>query len=372
MSKRILITSTDLMMVQFLLPHVKNLALKGYVIDLACSEVGERFDEMKNVVEPYTRNVFKVDLKRSPLALSNYRGYRQLKKIVNQGTYNFIWTNEPVMGVATRLAAGDARKNKTTVVYMVHGFHFFNGGPMVNWLLFYPIERLMAQYTDLICTVNTDDYRCAKEFNACSVEYIHGIGINTNRLSLNSERKSIRNELGLAADDFIVLSIGELNKNKNQAVIIKALGLLKNPKIHYIICGKGHNEFALKSLVEKLGLQQNVHFLGYRKDVVDICAESNVYVMPSIREGLGVATLEAMYCGLPLITSKIRGLTDINKENVNGLLCRPSDYRKFAEYIKYFFENPEICSRIGARNKKDVIPYTISKTLLEVEKLFER
>lgn len=370
MNKRLLITSTDLMMVQFLVPHVINLSGRNFDIDIACSEVGGRFKEVVDLLYKYVGHIYKVSLQRSPLSTNNITGYKELQKIINSATYDFIWTNEPVMGVVTRLAARDARKRGTKLVYMAHGFHFFKGAPILNWMIYYPIERIMAHHADMICTVNREDYARAKQFNVKRVSYIHGIGINTARLSHNTITNSIHQELNLSDNAFIILSIGELNKNKNQTTIIKALSILNNADIHYILCGKGSEENNLKLLTNNLGISCQVHFLGYRKDVVDICAQSDIYVMPSYREGLPVSSLEAMYCGLPLVTSNIRGLTDVNKENINGFLCAPNDYTGFASAIEKLVEDSDLRKKMGAKNRCDVIPYTIDNTLYEVENLF--
>lgn len=371
MKRSILITSTDLMMVQFLVPHVKYLSKQGYYIDIACSNVGGRLDEVRRILSPYVGIVHELFLKRSPLAISNYVGYKQLKKILSHRSYDYIWTNEPVMSVVTRLASQRYRKQGMKVMYMAHGFHFYRGAPLLNWCLYYPIEKIMAHYTDMITCVNHEDYSRAKKFKVNKVQYIHGIGINTDRLTNHGEKKpSIREELGLSDNECLILSVGELNKNKNQIAILRALACLRDPKVHYLLCGKGKNESDLKQKAEVLGISSQVHFLGYRHDVVDICSQADIYVMPSFREGLPISSLEAMYCGLPLITSNIRGLIDVNKENINGYLCRPCDYKAFADQINFLCKNPEIRNRIGKQNKKDVLPYTISKTLIEVEKLF--
>lgn len=370
MNRRLLITSTDLMMVQFLVPHVINLSSKEFDIDIACSEVGGRFAEVVDKLSKYVGHIYKVSLQRSPLSIDNATGYKELIKIINGGTYDYIWTNEPVMSVTTRLAARKARKRGTKLVYMAHGFHFFKGAPTLNWLIYYPIERIMAHHADMICTVNTEDYTRAQQFNVKRVSYIHGIGINTARLSHNGITHSIRQELNLPDNASIILSIGELNKNKNQSTIIKALSGLKNSNIHYVLCGKGSEENNLKLLANVLGISSQVHFLGYRKDVVDICAQADIYVMPSYREGLPVSSLEAMYCGLPLVTSNIRGLTDVNKENINGLQCAPNDYNGFANAIQKLIKDSDLRRKMGDKNRCDVIPYTIDNTLHEVENLF--
>lgn len=370
--KRILITSTDLMMIQFLLPHVKNLCENGYEVELACSEVGNRLKEVREKVRGLVKVVHEVRLRRNPLSPLNFKGYKDMARIMGKTRYDLIWTNEPVMGVVTRLCAKRLRKQGTRVMYMAHGFHFYKGAPILNWIVYYPIERFMARYADMIVTVNAEDFQRAKTFNVNEVKYIHGIGINTERLVSCENHIDIRTELGLKDTDFVVLSIGELNKNKNQQTIVQAIAKLKDPQVHYLVCGKGDQYANLIRMVHQFKLDANIHFLGYRKDVMDICCQANVYVMPSFREGLPVSSLEAMYCGLPLLTSNIRGLVDVNKEGKNGFLFLPSDVDGFAEGIRKLKNNPQECIRIGERNKKEVIPYTIEQTKQEIINIIEK
>lgn len=371
MGKRILVTSTDLMMVQFLLPHILFLSENGYEVDIACSEVGTRMDEIRKKLEGHVHAIHVIRLHRSPTSLNNIRGYKDMKNLLQKKHYDIIWTNEPVMGVVTRLAAKQARKAGTKVLYMVHGFHFFNGAPKLNWVVYYPIEKMMAKRADVICTVNQEDYNRAQKFKVSQVAYIHGIGINTARLTIGENKNDIREELGLAENDFIVLSVGELNKNKNQKTIIQAIAALHDKQIHYVLCGKGDQLSSLKSLSAEYGLDANIHFLGYRTDVVDICSQADIFVMPSFREGLPVASLEAMYCGLPLVTSDIRGLSDVMENGVSGYMCKPNDVQGFAEAIRKLKGDPDLCKRMGLRNQETVKPYCIEKTKLEVMKLID-
>ncbi len=354
MGKRILITSTDSMMIQFLVPHVINLTENGYEVEIACSEVLNRMAEVKEKLNGKAKQIYTVRLHRSPANLDNLKGYKDLKSIIDKGNYDIIWTNEPVMGVITRLAAQKARKNGAKVLYMVHGFHFYKGAPKLNWLIFYPIERLMASKADMICTVNLEDYKRAKTFHVKQVEYIHGIGINTERLAVNEKTSGVRKELGLSESDFVILSVGELNENKNQKVIIEAIAKLKDPSIHYILCGKGDQIENLEKLSKEHGLEGNIHFLGYRKDVSAIYSSADVYVMPSYREGLPVSSLEAMYSGLPLVTSNIRGLVDVMQDGVTGYMCRPNDAEGFAASIKKLKENPIVREKMGEANRAKV------------------
>ena len=371
MAKRILVTSTDLMMVQFLVPHVINLSMNGYEVEIACSNVGNRINEIKEKLKGYVKKIHIVRLRRSPVAPINFVGYCDMKKVIKSGKYDLIWTNEPVMGIVTRLASQGVRKSGTKVMYMTHGFHFYTGAPKKNWIIFYSIEQWASRLCDIIVTVNREDYQRAKKMHAKSVKYIHGIGINPDRLSKDQTATNIRQELNLNPDDFLVISVGELNENKNHQVIIKAVGKLKDPQIHYIICGKGDQLEKLKDLANELGILDNVHFLGYRMDVLDICKQADLFVFPSHREGLPIAPLEAMFCGLPLVTSNIRGPVDFMKEGKTGYLCSPDDVNAFAKNIKNLKMNPQLRIQMGKNCKKAVQPFLIENSKAEVLSLIK-
>ena len=365
MGKRILITCTDSMMKQFLEPHVLNLVENGYDVEIACSEVLSRMAEVRQDLGKYVQ-IHDLSMQRSPLSPSNLKGYREIRRIIDSKHYDLIWTNEPVMGVMTRLAARKARKNGTKVLYMVHGFHFYKGAPKLNWMIYYPIEKCMAPRADAICTVNREDLARLETFHVEKKAYIHGVGINTSRLTPGSGQTNIREELNLPDSAFIVLSVGELNENKNQKTILRAIAQLKDPDIHYILCGKGDELENLKALADQLGLGGRVHFLGYRKDLYGILTQADAFAMPSKREGLPVASLEAMYCGLPLLTSNIRGLCDVNIQGENGFLYAPEDVNGFAEGIKTLKGDPALREKMGKNNRETVKPYCVEQTKREV------
>ena len=359
--KKLLITSTELMMIQFLVPHVKYLSENGFRVEIACSEVGGRMEEVRKTLGGTVKAIHTLRLERSPVSPRNFLGYQDMKKLLQENHYDIIWTNEPVMGVVTRLAANKYRLRGTKVVYMCHGFHFYKGASLPNWLIFYPIERIMSRFCDMIVTINHEDEARAKTFHCPRVEYIHGIGVNTDRLHNRNEQSDIRAELNLSRDDFLVLSVGELNENKNQQVIIRALAQLKDPKIHYLLCGKGDQREKLESLAKELGIGDNVHFLGYRKDVPQVMQAADIYAHPSKREGLGLASLEAMACGLPLVTSNVQGIPDYVKNGVTGFMCEPTDADKFAEHLDVLIRDPALRHSISLTNSQLAKKYAVAE-----------
>lgn len=374
MGKRILITSTDLMMIQFLAQHIENFAEHGYEIEIACSDVGGYMDEIKKSLKNSVKAVYTVSLVRSPFSFLNIKGYRELRKIILDGDYDIIWTNEPVMGAVTRLAARKSRKDGTRIVYMVHGFHFYSGAPIINWVLFYPIERMLSTVTDYIITLNSEDFKRAKRFPVKHVYYIHGIGADTDRLKKDTVNQDIRKKLKIPEEAFLILSVGELNANKNQKIIIDALSLLQDKDIYYVLCGSGKNLKTLQAQSRKCQLQDNIRFVDYRRDIINFYDQADVFVLPSYREGMPIALLEAMYCGVTPVTSDIRGVKDVMKDGITGVICSPGDSKAFAEAIKTLKEDKRLRKGYGENSRKAVKPYMlflIKKKILDIFESFE-
>ena len=322
--KKLLITSTDLMMIQFLVPHVRHLSENGFHVEIACSEVGGRMDDVRNALDGFAKDIHTVRLERSPVSSNNLKGYGDMKRLLAENHYDIIWTNEPVMGVVTRLAARKLRKACTKVIYMCHGFHFFRGASLPSWLIFYPVERFMSRFCDGIITMNREDFDRASTFGACPVYKIPGVGVDTNRFHFRNApdlRIAKRIQLGLPQDAYVLLSVGELTKRKNQEVALHALKKLADPSIHYVLCGKGDLREHLEQTAAELGVTEQVHFLGYRLDVPEMYRMADCFLFPSVHEGLPFALMEAMESGLPIVCSRIRGNVDLIDDQVGGILC---------------------------------------------------
>ena len=316
--KRILITATHSHMNVFLIPHIRWLIADGYEVELACSMVGAAFrrGELSAALNDEVK-IYEVNLYRNPLKLGNIKGFFQLRKIIREGHYDLIWTNEPVMGVMTRLAAKLPGGRATRVMYMAHGFHFFDGAPLKNWLLFYPIEWTLSWLTDVLITINHEDFaRAAKHFHAKRLEYVPGIGIDIKKFSgveLLASKK--RQKLGIPMNAKILLSVGELNANKNHEIVLRALAALDDSDIFYIIAGEGGCRNMLEGLARGLGISDRVKLLGFCANVSELYHTADAYIHPSLREGLPVSVMEAMASGLPIVCSNIRGCKDLVDEN---------------------------------------------------------
>ncbi len=166
--------------------------------------------------------------------------------------------------------------------------------------------------------------------------------------------------MGIPLDAFVLVSVGELNKNKNNRVVIAALEKLHQQDIHYVLCGVGDQEAALKAQANIAGLQDNVHFLGYRTDVKEIYEMADCFVMPSLREGLSRSIMEAMASGLPCIVSKIRGNVDLVMDGKGGFLCKPTDDDGFSKAISMIYTNVSLLNEMSIYNQKKISEFYIS------------
>lgn len=196
-----------------------------------------------------------------------------------------------------RLAARGARGRGTRVVYTAHGFHFFTGAPLKNWLLFYPVERVLSRFTDLLVTINGEDYARARRFHAQRAALVSGVGVDLTRFEGPVDRAEVRRELGLSADDTAVICVGEHSARKNHETALRAVAPLEGA--HLLFCGVGELEEALKALARELGMGERTHFLGFRRDVPALLRSSDIFLFPSLQEGLPVAQMEAMAAACP-------------------------------------------------------------------------
>lgn len=363
--KKILIIST--VSRQFYLFEQSNIEILkslGYEVHAAANfnDENERLESLEII-----RHHF--DIERSPFTLKNIKAYIQLKKIVESEKFDAIHCHSPMGGILGRLVAKSA--GVKSVLYTAHGFHFYKGSPLFNWLAYYPIEKYMSKYTSHLISINQEDFQIAKKFKAQKVHYIPGIGVDTSKFDHNiKQRLKKRSELGIDEDTVVLLSIGEMIKRKNHETALKALSKMEHRNFQYLICGRGELEKHLRHLSISLGIEEQVKFLGFRNDIKEICIASDVFIFPSYQEGLPVSVMEAMSAGLPIIASEIRGNTDLIKSGDGGYLLKPDDVEGFALCIEKVIKNKKLRESMSEINKTRVKEYDKSIVKEEMRKVY--
>lgn len=380
MKKALLVTRVSGFIPQFEMNNVKILKEMGYEIHYASNFKTVVYGKDNKRLKGTGIKCHQVDFVRSPLSIDVVKSYKQMKAILMKEKFDIIHCHMPMSGVIARIAAQrvyNITGRRVPVIYTAHGFHFYTGAPFSNWI-YYPIERYLARFTDKLILINKEDYKRALKFKVRgSVEHTMGIGIvlekfkgyekgcnkeytdsknihcdNENIIQHKYRERNIREKYNISFNNHIIISVGELTKRKNNILVIEAMAKLKDLDVTYIICGTGPLEQNLKKNVIELGLEKKVIFAGYVNNVPEMLMQSDCFIFPSLQEGLPVAAMEAMAVGLPIIASKIRGITDLIEQGKGGYLANGFKPEEYAAIIRKMF---------GAKSNQDALSMEVRR-----------
>lgn len=351
----------------FHLPYMRWFHDQGWEVHVAAKG---------NIELPYCDMKYDLPIERSPFKLVNFKSYKCLKKIIDQNRYSIIHAHTPMGGVLTRLAARQARKKGTKVLYTAHGFHFCKGAPWLNWIIYYPLERWLAHYTDCLITINNEDYNLAvnHHFKAGRIEHVHGVGVDTEKFQPVSqdEKNKLREKHDYSQESYILFYAAELNKNKNQGMLIKALSEFKKdiPQVKLLLAGIGPMEQKFKQLTQDLNVINEVDFLGLRGDVDELVNMSDVIVASSFREGLPVNIMEAMACGKPVVVSNNRGHKELVENGINGFVINVDDQYSFVTKLYELYKSLELQKQFSFNTVSKMNTYALSNVMKEMKDIY--
>jgi glycosyltransferase involved in cell wall biosynthesis len=368
--KILYVTTISSTMNAFFKAHIDMLVADGHRVDLACNDADWPIDRFYEELGCESHHV---DFSRRPLSADNLKAYRQLGRLIREGGYDLVHCHTPNAAVITRLVCRRLRKKRgLKVLYTAHGFHFYQGAPKLNWLVFYPIEKLCSRFTDDLITINTEDYELAKtRFHAKRVYYSPGVGIDVAKFQkAGVDRAAVRREIGVPEEAFLLMSVGELNANKNHQVVLKALAQLGDPRIHYAVAGVGEHKERLLALADELGVAEQFHLLGYRRDIPDLLCAADVFCFPSIREGLGLAAVEAMAGGLPVVAADNRGTRSFVASGINGYVCAHGDADGFATAIAALMKDEDLRERMGQEGRRTAEGFSVQHVLQVLKEVY--
>lgn len=369
MKNKILYTaSTESHLRSFHLPYLKWFKDSGYEVHVAYGGGNSL---------PFVDKVWNISFDRFPISNRNRKAYKKLKEIIDKNNYKLIHTHTPSASVVTRLASFEARKNGTQVLYTAHGFHFFKGAPLKNWLVFYPIEICMSYFSDAIITINTEDFNALlnTKFKSKYKYKIDGIGINPERLLVDKYNKqSIKKELGIDDEDFIILYIAEFIERKDHAFIIKAISkvLNKYPNIKLLFAGRGVLLEKMKLLVAESKLDNNIIFLGFQKEIGKYISIADIGISASKQEGLPIGISEMMYYEKPVVVTRERGHLELVEHNKNGFIYDQGKIEQFHEYIEDLYKNDGLRKKMGTEAKKKMNKFLIQNSLKQMIEIYRK
>ncbi|REE57521.1 glycosyltransferase involved in cell wall biosynthesis [Paenibacillus taihuensis] len=353
----------------FHVPFMNMLKSQGYEVHAYASP-----DHCKKDVKQAFIACHDIPFSRNPLSWNNVKALGQLVKRFKEEQYDLIHVHTPNASVVCRIAAKLAGC-QTSVVYTAHGFHFFKGAPLLNWLLYYPVERLLSRWTDVLITINQEDYERARKFPVRGkAVYIPGVGVDVSSYRNTDIRKlqTLREELGLTGEEFVVLSVAELNRNKNLEQLIHAIHEMTQlgAPIVGLLAGVGNREPQLRALVKQLNLEQNIMFLGFRRDIPDLIHVADTCVLMSEREGLPKVLLEAMSAGKPMVVTDIRGNRELVDQDSNGYKVPVGDTVATAGALFKLFLNPKLRAEMGRRSWEKAATFDMRNIMNELKYVY--
>lgn len=375
--KMLMLASVPSMIGAFNMDNIDILMNKGYELHVACDFNDrsvwsrEKIEELLFELKKMKIKCHQIDFTRNMTDFTRHiKAYRQVRKLLQKEQFDFMHCHAPIASVIARYAA---RNCDCKVIYTAHGFHFYKGAPLINWVLFYPLEKYFSKYTDILITINDGDYhRAVSKFKAKKVFQIPGVGLDNEAVyACATDKYAKRKELGIPADAFVVLSVGALYSVKNQDTIMKAVAKLGDKNVYYLIAGDGEKKEEYRKLISQLNMNQNIRLLGYRNDVLELCYAADVFAHPSRREGLGMAPLEAMAAGLPLLSSDVNGINSYSIAGKTGYKYHPEDVDGFADGIRKLMDNPALRFRMGKYSKKVARRFDISITRKMMAEIYE-
>lgn len=365
MKKIIILASLSSFIKQFEKDNIEILKKLGYKVFIASNtELKEEYTKIQGI------EVYNLPLTRFPLSRGNLISIYKLFRFIKINKIDYIDCHTPTGGLLGRILGKICRVKK--VIYTAHGFHFFKGSPLKNWMIYYPIEYILSFFTDILITINNEDYNLAKKkLKAKQILKIPGVGLNTSKFqNYTCDRELERKKLGIDRNDIILLSVGELSSRKNHQIVIKVLGELKKDNIKYLIIGEGKDKELYKNLIEKYSLEKNVILLGRKNNIELYCKISDIFIHPSIREGLGIAALEGMASGLPLIAADINGIKDYAINQKTGLNVEPTNIDEIKKAILTLSNNKKLRNKYGEFNLKEVRKFDLEETNKIMRKVY--
>ncbi len=405
----LLICTTDNMIWQFLTPHLQDLISYGAKVDCVCGKTGFWFDDLKEM----GFSMIELKMKRSPLNLTNFKAYKFLKKLHRENNYNLIYCQQPTGGMLGRFIG---KKFGLPVIYTAHGFFFFKGNNPLKNLIFRSAERYMAKFTDILITMNEEDYVASKRFKAKKTYKINGIGLNTDKyhenenlnfakfLSRESDSSSIlveekevlfnlndsindvinleknnfdeyedfKKSLSISPEKKIILSVSEFIPRKNYQTMLKTISKLSKERqdFVYLMCGSGREFEKMQDLAKKLKISEFVRFLGYRKDVNKIMETSDVFFHQSFHEGLTMGIIEAMHFALPVVASCVRGNKDLIDDGYGGVLTMPEDLKAQVLALNMLLDDKKMREKMGQYNQEKSVKYSLEKVREQLKHIY--
>ena len=358
----------------FLTNDIRILQNMGYEVHCAANVFHPGSEGMNEYFKQNNIIFHQIDFSSNkPFSKQTFLAYKQLKNLINNDYFDVVHCHTPIVSVLGRWCCRKLRKEGMRVIYTTHGFYFHQGSSRKSWIIFHSIEKFMSRFCDAIITINCEDYENAKKMHCKNVFHINGVGVDINKFAnVTIDREEYRKSIGISNNEVVVLSIGELSTRKNQRVVIEAIGNLNDSNIVLVHCGNAMNSKSTTKQLIDLAKEKNVKIilLGLRKDIPQICKCADIGTISSTREGLGLAGIEMLASGLPMVGSRVHGILDYIFNGVNGFLANPYDSNEFTEGIRKLLDKDER-EKLSANCYESVLKFDVKNSYAQMEDIYK-
>lgn len=353
MSKVLFTASTYSHIVNFHRPYLAAFRQLGWTVEVACGGTPMEIPEAQRVVHiPFEKEI---------LSLQNGTACRELRRLIRSSEYDLVSCHTALAAFFTRMALAGLQ-NRPKVACTVHGYLFGEENPAAKGVLLSAAERMAAPVTDLLMTMNRWDtqYAQAHRLGRKIVE-IPGMGLDTERLRpvSSEERAALRRSWGIGDEDILLVYAAEFSGRKNQQTLIRAVTRLPC-RVKLALPGQGALREECMALAAQLGVEERVLFPG-QVSMAQWYGAVDLAVSASRSEGLPFNVMEAMYCGLPVVASRVKGHTDLLEESQAGLLYPYGDWEACAGCIQALIQDPELAARLGEQGRRTVQRYVLER-----------
>lgn len=360
MGRKVLFTaSTYSHIVNFHLPYLRRFRDEGWTVHAACGGAPMEI--------PYADRVIHLSFQKSMWSWSNFKAAMLLSGEIRREGYDLLSAHTSLAAFFTRLALWGVEE-RPLVANMVHGYLFDDETPWPKRELLLGAERWMAPDTDLVLAMNRWDYELAERCQlGRQVVQIPGVGVDFSRFDgvPQDARQRLRKEWGIPGEAFVLIYAAEFSKRKSQSVMIRAMERLPE-RVWLVLAGDGALRQECRELAERLGLACRVLFPGQVRDIPAWYAMADAAVSSSRSEGLPFNIMEAMYAGLPVVASKVKGHCDLITDGITGLLYPYGDENACAKQILQLIESKSLRHKLAQNAKEAAAQYDLGRVLPQV------
>ena len=368
--KKILFAASTLSHIEnFHIPYLKYFKDTGFEVHI----IGK---ENNKLLIPYVDKVIPINFEKNMFSIKNFISAFRISKLIRKEKYSIISTHTILASFFTRLGIMLSLKEHPLVINTVHGYLFDENSNILKKNIMILAEKFVRPVTDTLLVMNSTDYEIAKKYSLYkkNLYSIDGMGINALKFPFSTEENKsyLREKYNIPKDDFLLIYVAEFSKRKNQLFLIDSIKSLISEgynNVKLLLIGDGILLNNMKEYSKTLGIENNIIFKGYIKEVYDYYQISDICVSSSRIEGLPFNLMEAMSTGLPVIASKIKGHIDLVDPEENGFLYEYNNINEFCKHVKILYNDRDLLNKMRISSHNLSKNYSLESVFPEITRI---